>query len=166
MLRQQLHVCVMGKRAQLSKGTWMSKRNTFEQRLLFFTIISNKCFVHVCRKLILTYKFLQGVFGMKDIDFMCFEKPFPSRRGYSLHWWKELMACVNRYGVLICKIKRAFSDVNSWIILIFSHTFTSVRLIIKNLECFTYLSPAAFCMHYCDINLLQFSQIEFKLSTK
>ena len=28
----------------------------------------------ICRKLTLTYKLLKGVFGMKDIDFMCFEK--------------------------------------------------------------------------------------------
>ena len=49
--------------------------------------ILHDCFQHVfctCRKLILTYKLLQGVFGIKDIDYMCFETPFPSRRGYNL----------------------------------------------------------------------------------
>ena len=66
------------------------------------------------------------------------------------------MACVNRNGI-IRKIKQVFSEVNSGSILIFSHTFTSVRLIIKKLEILTYLSPAAFCMHYYDINLLHFS---------
>ena len=87
------------------------------------------------RKLILTYKLLQGVFGMKDIDFMCFEKPFPSRRDYSLRWWKALMAYANRIGV-IRKIKQAFSEVNSWIIMIFSHSFPSVGLFIINFEFF------------------------------
>ena len=38
----------------------------------------------ICRKLILTYKLSQGVFRMKDIDVMCFEKHFSSRRDYSL----------------------------------------------------------------------------------
>ena len=41
----------------------MSRRNTFEQRLRYFSIVSNRfC---TCTKLILTYKLLQGVFGMK-----------------------------------------------------------------------------------------------------
>ena len=48
----------------------------------------------------------------------------------------------------------------------FSHTFTSIRLIIKNLEFLTYLSHTASSMHYYDIYLLHFSQIEFELSAK
>ena len=75
------------------------------------------------------------------------------------------MACINRNGV-IRKIEQTFFEVNSLIILIFPHTFTSIGLIIKNLEFLTYLSPAASCMHYYDINRLQFSQIEFELSAK
>ena len=74
------------------------------------------------RKFILIYKSLQGAFGMKDIDFMCFEKPFPSKRCYSLRWWKELVACVKGNGI-IRKIKQPFSELYSRIILIFSHFY-------------------------------------------
>ena len=78
---------------------------------------------------------------------------------------KELTACINRNGV-ICKLKQAFSELNFWIIFILSRTFTSIGFIIKNFEFLTYLSPAATCMHYYNINLLLFSQTEFKLLAK
>ena len=50
--------------------------------------------------------------------------------------------------------------------LYFSDTSTSIGLIIKNLEFLTNFSSAASCLHYYEINLLQFSQIEFELSAK
>ena len=162
-LRQQL--CFMGKRALLSKGTWMLRSNTFEQRLHFFRIVSSTCFVYVENKY-WHINFNKVFFGMKDVDFMLLRNLFPSRRGYSLRWWKELMACINRNGVFR-KIKQAVSQVNSWIILIcFLTPLPLLGLIIKNREFLTYLSPAASYMPYYDINLLQFSKTEFELFAK
>ena len=72
-----------GQRSAIIKGNL----NVKEEHFLTKTALLNGCSQHVsctCKKLILTYKLLQDVFGMKDIDFICFEKPFPSKRGYSL----------------------------------------------------------------------------------
>ena len=137
----------------ITKGNLNVKEEHFWTKIALFHDCIQQVFC-ICRK-------LKGVFWNKihRFDFMCFEKPFPSRRSYKLRWWKELMACVNRNGV-ICKIKQAFSEVNSWI------KYFLPGLLLKIFEFFTYLSPAASCMQYYDINLLQFSQIEFELSAK
>ena len=71
----------------------------------------------------------------------------------------------NRNGV-IRKIKQAFCGKFLNYFDFFPHTFTSNGRIIKHLELLTYLFPAASCMHYYVIILLQFSQIEFELSAK
>ena len=72
------------------------------------------------------------------------------------------MACIERNGV-ICKIKQAFSEVNSRIILF----FLLIRLPLSGLlfKILIFLRTLS-CMHYHDINLLHFLQIEFELSAK
>ena len=86
----------------------LSRRNTFEQGLHFFLQDCIQQVFCTCRKLILTYKLLQGVFGMKGVDFMSFEKPVSLKKRLQFTLKKELSACINRDRV-IRKIKQAFS---------------------------------------------------------